>query len=89
MRDLYDLTVTQALEMAVKRVKENNPTLSKAFCKKVVLNTLIYDCVIDEIAGQAEFLLGRHSQPEIFRERRMLGMLTPIPPRLEKEESDE
>lgn len=89
MRDLYDLTVTQALEMAVKRVKENNPTLSKAFCKKVVLNTLIYNCVIDEIAGQAEFLLERDSQPETIREIRLLGMVTPVPPQLEKEESDE
>ena len=64
MRDLYDLTVTQALEEAVKRVKENNPTLSKAFCKKVVLNTLIYNCVIDEIAGQAEFLLEKEESDE-------------------------
>lgn len=64
MRELYDLTVSQAIEEAVNRVKENNPTLSKALCKKVVLNTLIYNCVIDEIEGQAEFLLGKEDDNE-------------------------
>lgn len=61
MTKLYDLTVAQALKEAIDTVQENNPELTRAMCKKVVLNTLIYNCVIDEIAGQAEFLLGKEN----------------------------
>lgn len=64
MIELYNLTATEALKDAIDRVQENNPKLSRAFCKKLVLNTLIYNCVIDEIAGQAEFLLGKEMDYE-------------------------
>ena len=64
MRDLYDLTATEALKDAIDRVQGNNPELSRGFCKKLVLNTLIYNCVIDEIAGQAEFLLEKEESDE-------------------------
>ena len=62
MQELYDLTATEALKDAIDRVQGNNPELSRGFCKKLVLNALIYNCVIDEIAGQADFLLGKEAE---------------------------
>ena len=62
MRDLYDITATEALKDAIDRVQENNPELSRGFCKKLVLNALIYNCVIDEIVGQVDFLLGKEAE---------------------------
>lgn len=59
MTELYDLTVAEALEYPIKVVMENNPELSKKKAKALVLNALIYNCVVDEIAGQVDFLLGK------------------------------
>ncbi len=59
MTELYDLTVAEALEHSINRVMEENPELTKRQAKKLVLNALIYNCVVDEIAGQVNFLLGK------------------------------
>ena len=62
MRELYDITLTEAIAEAVQRLEEEHPELSKTQAKKLITNTLVYNCVIDEIVGQAEFLLGEEGQ---------------------------
>lgn len=59
MEGLYDLTVNEALESAINSVLECNPELKKREAKKLVLNALIYNCVVDEIVGQVNFLLDK------------------------------
>ena len=58
MTELYDITATEAINGIVETVKENHPELSKAEAKKYVINALIYNCVIDEILGQVDYLMG-------------------------------
>lgn len=62
MRELYDLTAAQALESAIESVIENNPGMSKKQAKTLVLNALLYNCVIDEICGQVNFLMGKEEE---------------------------
>ena len=57
MRKLYDITATQAVDTLVKTLRENHPEISKATAKKLICNALIYNCVNDEVMGQAEFLM--------------------------------
>ena len=58
MTELYDITATEAINGIVESVRTNHPELSKAEAKKYVINSLIYNCVIDEILGQVDFLMG-------------------------------
>lgn len=58
MHDLYEITATQALEESVKVVMEQHPDLTKKMAKILVTNALIYNCVIEEVVGQVDFLLG-------------------------------
>ena len=55
--ELYDITMTEALADLISRLEEAHPELGRAQAKKLIINALIYNCVIDEIVGQAEFLL--------------------------------
>ena len=53
---LYELTMSEALQESITRLEESHPELTKKEAKKLVMNALIYNCVIDEVVGQAEFL---------------------------------
>lgn len=64
MRELFKLTATQALSAAVYRVMELNPELSETKAKELVKNALIYNCVIEEIAGQVNFLLEKEKEED-------------------------
>ena len=57
--ELYNITATEAIESVVNTVLEVNPELSKKDAKKLVLNALIYNCVVDEICGQVSFLMSK------------------------------
>lgn len=58
MKDLYDLNTTDALGYAIEEVMNEHPELTKTQAKKLVLNALVYNCVVAEITGQVNFLLG-------------------------------
>lgn len=64
MRKLYKLTMKDAIKGAVYRVMEDNPELSEKSAKELVLNALIYNCVIDEIVGQVDFLLEKEKEED-------------------------
>ena len=61
MRDLYKLTVTEAVNCSIEQVLEDNPELTKKQAKNLVLNALIANCVIEEIIGQVNWLLEKES----------------------------
>lgn len=56
MRELYKLTPSEALSGVIEEVAEDNG-ISKKMAKDLVLNSLIYCVVIEEIKGQVRFLL--------------------------------
>ena len=57
MRELFDYTANQVIDSIAQEVQEELG-ISKALAKKAVINALIYNCVIEEVKGQAAFLLG-------------------------------
>ena len=58
MKKLYELTTKEVIDHLCERVQERDK-MTKAQAKKLVLNALIYNCVIDEILGQVDFLMGK------------------------------
>lgn len=58
MKELYELTTKEVIDNLCERVQERDK-MTKAQAKKLVLNALIYNCVIDEILGQVDFLMGK------------------------------
>lgn len=61
MRDLYKLTWKEASADATEEIiKRCGVSTEKATL--VLKNCLIYNCVIDEIVGQAMFLLGKEEE---------------------------
>jgi hypothetical protein len=58
MHDLYEITTAQAIEESVKVVMDKHPELTKKMAKILVTNALIYNCVIEEVVGQVDFLMG-------------------------------
>lgn len=58
MKELYNLTSKEVIDNLCERVIERDQ-MPKAQAKKLVLNALIYKCVIDEILGQVDFLMGK------------------------------
>lgn len=58
MKDLENLTTKEVIDHLCDRVIEHDK-ISKAQAKKLVLNALIYNCVIDEILGQVDWLMGK------------------------------
>ena len=53
--ELYNITATQALEYIIdKQVEEKG--ISKALAKKLVLNALLYNVVIEAIEEQVDYL---------------------------------
>ena len=61
MKELYKLTANEALAYAVDEVVEEHG-ISKKLARELVLNALVYNCVIEEIKGQVRFLL----ETEVF-----------------------
>lgn len=57
MKDLYNLSWKEASENAIETIMEQCG-VSRATAEKVMKNALIYNPVVDEILGQAMFLLG-------------------------------
>lgn len=55
MVDLYDLTWSEAADGVIEDVAKRIG-ITKKQATILVKNTLIYNCVAEEIAGQAEFL---------------------------------
>lgn len=58
MKELYNLTSKEVIDNLCERVIERDQ-MPKTQAKKLVLNALIYNCVIDEILGQVDFLMGK------------------------------
>lgn len=58
MQELYDLTTKEVIDHLCERVQERDK-MTKTQAKKLVINALIYNCVIDEILGQVDFLMGK------------------------------
>lgn len=50
------ITATEAINGLVESVLEQIPDISKKRAKELVIESLIYNCVVDEIVGQVEFL---------------------------------
>lgn len=57
MRELYDLTAKEALKPVIDEVAEEL-NVDKKTARVLVLNSLVYCVVIEEIKGQVRFLLG-------------------------------
>ena len=55
---LDDLTMKEALDFPIRNVMHEHPELSYSQAKKLVLNTLQYNLVINQICEQTDFLLG-------------------------------
>ena len=56
MKELYKLTPTEALSYSIDNVAEEL-NVSRKLARDLVLNALVYNCVVAEIVGQAAFLL--------------------------------
>lgn len=57
MQDLYELTMAQATESVIEEIMEAC-NVNKKMAMVILKNTLLYNCVIEEIVSQAEFLTG-------------------------------
>lgn len=56
MRTLENITATEAINTIADMVCEAKG-VSKTTARKLVINSLIYNCVVDEILGQVNFLM--------------------------------
>ena len=54
---LYNVNASDVIKDLTNQVKENHPNLSNVEAKKLVLNALLANFVIDEIMGQVDFLI--------------------------------
>lgn len=66
MRDLYNITASEALSFSIEKVIEDNPELTKKQAKVLVLNALLYNVVIAEIRGQVNWLLDKEQEDETY-----------------------
>ena len=57
MKDLYDLTLTEAAEAAIETIMEHREC-SKKEATILFKNALVYNVVIEQIVIQADFLAG-------------------------------
>ena len=63
MKDLYNVTASEAVrDIAEDVAKLNN--ISKKLAIKLVCNALIYNCVIEEVIGQVNFLLDKEREDQ-------------------------
>lgn len=58
MKQLYDYTASQVIDFMAQDVQERH-NVSKTLAKKLVINALIYNCVVEEVLGQVDFLMDR------------------------------
>ena len=54
---LYNVNASEIIKDLISQVKENHPDLSDAKAKKLVLNALLANFIIDEIMGQVDYLI--------------------------------
>ena len=54
---LYNVNASEIIKDLTNQVKENHPDLSDAKAKKLVLNALLANFIIDEIIGQVDYLI--------------------------------
>ena len=59
--ELYELTMKEAAQSAIDTIVEELG-VSKAHAAKLFKNAILYNCVIDEIVGQASFLLEKEGE---------------------------
>ena len=64
MKELYDITASEAINSIADTVSMHFG-VKKSLAKKAVINALIYNCVVDEIVGQAAFLLGESDSGDL------------------------
>ena len=57
MEELTDLTMTQVVNYYTNRVSEKR-NISKSLAKKLFLNALMYNIVINEVEDMMDFLMG-------------------------------
>ena len=57
--ELYDIKATSAISSIVDDVIASHNNLSRSMAKKLVINSLIYNCVIEEILGQVDFMISK------------------------------
>lgn len=62
MKELYDITATEAINIVIDSVRDHRSDLSKAQCRKLVINSLVYNTVIEEIKGQIALLLDEYDE---------------------------
>lgn len=63
MEKLYDMTMTQVTDFYVRRISENK-NISKSLAKKLFLNALLHDWLINEVEYQIDFLLGINNKSD-------------------------
>ena len=61
MVQLEDFTTKEVIDHLCERLIEQDK-MTKKQAKKLILNALIYNCVVDEIIGQAEWLNGKEEE---------------------------
>lgn len=61
MRNLENFTMSEVIGYLADEVAMDKD-ISKALAKKLVLNALTYNCVVDEILGQINFLMEEYDQ---------------------------
>lgn len=54
---LYNVNISEIIRDLTNQVKENHPDLSDAKAKKLVLNALLANFIVDEIMGQVDYLI--------------------------------
>ena len=54
---LYNVNASEIIKDLTNQVKENHSDLSDAKDKKLVLNALLANFIIDEIMGQVDYLI--------------------------------
>lgn len=56
MRELYDYTMKDVMDYHVERIATKK-NVSKKLAKKLFINALLYNVVVEEVDGQIDFLL--------------------------------
>ena len=54
---LYSVNASEIIKDLTNQVKDNHPNLSNVEAKKLVLNALLSNFIVDEIMGQVDFLI--------------------------------
>lgn len=57
--ELYDIKASEAISILADDVKERHPNITKAMAKKLVVNSLVYNLIAEEIADQVDFIISK------------------------------